>query len=72
MVVPAAAIGIICGICAIIFTLINLKVQFLAALCSTALSRGLRHALMTHVWFSTHYVQVARARQEFFKGRPAK
>ncbi|KAI7836469.1 hypothetical protein COHA_009686 [Chlorella ohadii] len=40
MVVPAAAIGIICGICAIIFTLINLK--------------------------------VARARQEFFKGRPAK
>ncbi|KAL4443355.1 hypothetical protein ABPG75_011092 [Micractinium tetrahymenae] len=39
MVLPAAAIGIICGICAILFTIINLK--------------------------------VARARQEFFKGRPA-
>ena len=27
MVLPAAAIGIICGLCAILFTLINLKVR---------------------------------------------
>lgn len=39
MVLPAAAIGIICGLCAILFTILNLK--------------------------------VARARSEFFKGKPA-
>lgn len=98
MVVPAAAIGIICGICAIIFTLINLKVRwglipfvYLQLPCVSAASAGthqhvaLRERVLADVRASAvcpalancqpancRVPQVARARQEFFKGKPAK
>ncbi|EFN56864.1 hypothetical protein CHLNCDRAFT_144489 [Chlorella variabilis] len=48
MVLPAAAIGIIAGLCAILFTILNLKAS---CCCCRA---------------------VVRARNEFFKGKPAK
>lgn len=87
MVLPAAAIGIVCGICAILFTILNLKVprtwralgpgahpqdSCFASLemegcCSVRLD-PLALSELASPWSPR---QVARARQEFFKGKPA-
>lgn len=75
MVVPAAVIGIVCGLCAILFTIINLKARPVAsasACCLVARCCFSSFLMDTDITLALLVMQVTRARSEFFKGRPAR